>query len=95
MLYTAYEMQRAWLAGAGMAAQTGSDWLLAATSPFAWTPGAPLLARALEVFAHTVEVRGKPAFGLNSTLIYGEPVPVSEEVVLRKPFGQLKHFRRA
>ena len=94
MLYTAYEMQRAWLAGAGMAAQTGSDWLLAATSPFAWAPGAPVMARALEVFAHTVEVRGKPPFGLNSTLIYGEPVPVSEEVVLRKPFGQLKHFRR-
>jgi poly(3-hydroxybutyrate) depolymerase len=94
MLYTAYEMQRSWLAGAGMAAQASSDWLLAATSPFAWSPGAPVMARALEVFAHAVEPRGKPAFGLHSTMIYGEPVPVSEEVVLRKPFGQLKHFRR-
>jgi poly(3-hydroxybutyrate) depolymerase len=94
MLYTAYEMQRAWLAGAGMAAKTSSDWLLAATSGFAWAPAAPVAARALEVFAHAVEVRGKPAFGLTSTLIYGEPVPVSEQVVLRKPFGQLKHFRR-
>jgi poly(3-hydroxybutyrate) depolymerase len=94
MLYTAYEMQRGWLAGAGMAAKHSANWLLAATSPFAWMPGAPVMAHALDVFAHTVELRGKPPFGLNSTLIDGEPVPVSEEVVLRKPFGQLKHFRR-
>jgi poly(3-hydroxybutyrate) depolymerase len=94
MLYTAYEMQRAWLASAGMAAQASSDWLLAATSPLAWWPAAPAAARAMEVFAHAVEPRGKPAFGLHSTTIYGEVVPVSEEIVLRKPFGQLKHFRR-
>jgi poly(3-hydroxybutyrate) depolymerase len=94
MLYTAYEMQRAWLAGAGMAAKTGSDWLLAASSPMAWNPAAPVMARALEVFSHAVEPRTKPAFGLNSTIIDGLPVPVSEDVVLRKPFGQLKHFRR-
>jgi poly(3-hydroxybutyrate) depolymerase len=95
MLYTVYEMQRAWMAGAGMAAQSSSDLLLSASSPFAWNPAAPMMARALEVFAHSVEVRGKPAFGLDTTIVDGETVAVTEEVVLRKPFGQLKHFKRA
>ena len=94
MLYTAFEMQKAWLAGMGLAAQTGSDWLLSAANPMAWSPAAPATARALEVFAHAVEVRGKPAFGLHSTLVDGIAVPVSEAVLLRKPFGQLKHFQR-
>ena len=95
MLYAAYEMQKAWMAGMGMAAQSGSDWLLSASNPLAWSPAAPTMARAMEVFAHTVEVRGKPAFGLHSTIVDGVPVPVSEAVVIRKPFGQLKHFQRA
>ncbi len=94
MLYNAYEFQKAWLAGAGMAATQGSEWLLAASNPLAWNPASPLMARALEVFAHAAAPRGKPGFGLHSTIIDGAPVPVSEEIVLRKPFGQLKHFLR-
>jgi poly(3-hydroxybutyrate) depolymerase len=94
MLYTAHEMQKAWLASLGMASQQTSTWLLAAANPWAWSPAAPVMARALEVFAHSVEVRGKPPFGLNATIIDGASVPVSEEIVLRKPFGQLKRFRR-
>lgn len=95
MLYTAFEMQKAWLAAMGMAAQSSSDWLLSQANPLAWSPSASSMARALEVFAHTVEVRGKPAFGLLSTTVDGVSVPVSEAVVHRKPFGQLKHFKRA
>ena len=53
-----------------------------------------MLASALEVFAHSVEVRGKPAFGLSHTRIDGREVPVSERIEARKPFGQLKHFVR-
>ena len=94
MLYTAFEMQKAWLAGVGMAAKSSSEWLLSTSNPMAWYPGAAATARAMEVFAHSVEVRGKPAFGLNTTIVDGASVPVSETVVLRKPFGQLKHFER-
>lgn len=94
MMYNAYEFQRAWLAGAGMAAGQGSEWLLAAGNPLAWNPAAPLVARALEVFAHAAAPRGKPTFGLRSTIVDGAAVPVSEEILFRKPFGQLKHFPR-
>jgi poly(3-hydroxybutyrate) depolymerase len=94
MLYTAYECQRAWLAGIGTMAQTSSEWLLSPANPLAWSVTSPVIARGLEVFAHAAAPRGKPAFGLDATLIGDEVVRVSEEVVLRKPFGQLKHFRR-
>ena len=78
----------------GLAAQSSSDWLLSFANPVAWSPTAPSMARALEVFAHTVEVRGKPAFDLHTTIVDGVSVPVTEAVVLRKPFGQLKYFQR-
>ena len=37
MLYTAFEMQKAWLAGMGLAAQSSSDWLLSFANPVATT----------------------------------------------------------
>ncbi len=54
----------------------------------------PIVASALDVFAHAAAPRGKPDFGIDRTIIDGKTVSVSEEVVLRKPFGQLKRFRR-
>ena len=95
MLYTAYEMQRAWLAGMGTLAQQGSEWLLSPANPISMVPSSPILARGLEVFAHANAPRGKPDFGLATTIIDGTSVAVSEEIVARKPFGQLKHFTRA
>ncbi|WP_426164823.1 polyhydroxyalkanoate depolymerase [Sandarakinorhabdus sp. DWP1-3-1] len=95
MLYTAYEMQRAWLGGLGSLAQTSSEWLLSASNPMSFMPTSPILARGLEVFAHANAPRGKPDFGLDTTIIDGVSIAVSEEIVARKPFGQLKHFTRA
>lgn len=94
MLYNAYELQRSWLAGAGAAAQQASDWLLSPANPISYVGTSPVIARALEVFAHAAAARGKPDFGLPTTLIDGREVAVTEEIVLRKPFGQLKHFVR-
>ncbi len=94
MLYNAYEMQRGWLAGVGAAAQTTSEWLLSPANPMAYVGTSALVARALEVFAHAAAPRGKPDFGLPTTEIDGATVKVTEEIVLRKPFGQLKHFVR-
>ncbi len=54
--------------------------------------GGPVMASALEVFAHAAAPRGKPAFGFTSTIVDGVEVAVHEEIVLQKPFGQLKRF---
>ncbi len=93
MLYSAYELQRNWLAGAGAMASLGAEMLQSPASPWAHF-GGPVMGSALEVFAHAASTRGKPAFGLTETIVGGETVAVREEIVLQKPFGQLKRFVR-
>jgi poly(3-hydroxybutyrate) depolymerase len=94
MLYDAYEWQRSMLAGASAFANAGAEFLQNPANPMAYFGGGPLVASALEVFAHASAPRGKPDFGLNTTIADGREVAVEEEITVRKPFGQLKHFRR-
>jgi poly(3-hydroxybutyrate) depolymerase len=94
MLYDAYEIQRSMLAGASALANFSAGLLNNPANPFAYFGGGPVLASALEVFAHASAPRGKPIFGLDHTIIDGRRVEIVEEVVLRKPFGQLKRFAR-
>ena len=94
MLYHAYEMQRSMLAGASAMAHWGAGWWSNPANPFAYLGGGSVVGSALEVFAHASAPRGKPAFGLTHTIVDGREVAVGEEIVLRKPFGQLKRFRR-
>ena len=94
MLYDAYEVQRSLLAGASTLANIGAGWMQNPVNPFAYSHMGPIVASALDVFAHAAAPRGKPEFGLETTLVDGREVAVHEEIVLRKPFGQLKRFRR-
>ncbi len=92
MLYNAYEMQRSWLAGASALANMSAEILQSPAHPMHYFGGGPVMASALEVFAHAAAPRGKPAFGFTSTIVDGVEVAVHEEIVLQKPFGQLKRF---
>jgi poly(3-hydroxybutyrate) depolymerase len=94
LLYDAYEVQRSLLAGASTLANIGAGWMQNPANPFAYSQMGPIVASALDVFAHASAPRGKPDFGLHETLVGGRKVRVTEEIVLRKPFGQLKRFRR-
>jgi poly(3-hydroxybutyrate) depolymerase len=94
MLYNAYELQRNWMAGASAIATAGVELLQNPANPFAYFGGGPVLASALDVFAHAAAPRGKPAFGLDSTTIDGRTVPIIETIEAQKTFGQLKHFVR-
>ncbi len=94
MLYDAYEVQRSFLAGASKLAGLGAGWLNNPANPFGYSAMGPVVAASLEVFANAAAPRGKPEFGLHSTKIGRKTVAVREEIVLRKPFGQLKHFVR-
>jgi poly(3-hydroxybutyrate) depolymerase len=94
MLYDAYEMQRSLLAGASTLANIGAGWMQNPANPFSYSGMGPIVGSALDVFAHASAPRGKPEFGLETTIVDGKTVTVTEEVVLRKPFGQLKRFRR-
>ena len=94
MLYDAYEVQRSFLAGASKWAGMSAGWLNNPANPFAYASMSPLIAAALDVFAHAAAPRGKPDFGLTQTVVKGRKVKVHEEIVLREAFGQLKRFVR-
>jgi len=94
LLYDAYEVQRSLLAGASKLAGLGAGWLNNPSNPWGYSSMGPLVAASLEVFAHAAAPRGKPEFGIETVHIRGRDVPVNEEILLRKPFGQLKHFYR-
>ncbi|MGK2908989.1 MAG: polyhydroxyalkanoate depolymerase [Sphingobium sp.] len=94
MLYSAYEFQRNLLAGASALANAGAEFLNNPANPLSYFGGGPVLASALDVFAHAAAPRGKPAFNLPTTEIDGESVAVTEVIEARKPFGQLRHFVR-
>jgi poly(3-hydroxybutyrate) depolymerase len=94
MLYDAYEVQRSFLAGASKLAGLGAGWLTNPANPLAYVTTSPLIAAGLEVFASASAPHGKPHFGIRSVEVAGKEVAVHEEVVLRKPFGQLKRFVR-
>ena len=95
MLYNAYEIQRSFLAGASAMANFGAELLQSPSHPASYFGAGPVMASALEVFAHAAAPRGKPAFGLTETVVDGKTVAVHEEIVLQKPFGQLKRFVKA
>ena len=94
MLYSAYELQRNLLASASAVATASAELLQNPANPFAYFGGGPLLASALDVFAHAAAPRGKPAFNLPTTSIDGVDVPIVEAIEARKTFGQLRHFVR-
>ena len=94
MLYDAYEFQRSMLSSASAMASFSAGMWSNASNPFSYFGGSQIVASALEVFAHASAPRGKPAFGIDRVMVDGHEVAVHEEVVLRKPFGQLKRFVR-
>src|SRR3954454_3854247 len=92
MLYDAYEMQRSLLAGASRLAGMGAGWLNNPSNPWGYSSMGPLVAASLEGFAQASAPRGKPKFRIVSVREGRKNVPVAEEIILRKPFGQLKRF---
>ncbi|MCY7340160.1 MAG: polyhydroxyalkanoate depolymerase [Sphingomonas bacterium] len=94
MLYDAYEVQRSLLAGASRLAGLGAGWLNNPANPFSYSSMGPVVAAGLDVFAHASAPRGKPEFGFETAIVGKKIVAVDEDVVARKPFGQLKRFRK-
>lgn len=94
MLYSLYEMQRAALQPVRALAEVQSTALKLPYLPMNYTPAARTLAAGLEVFNNITRRYPKPKFGFTTTMVDGTPRKVTEEIVLRLPFGQLKHFAR-
>lgn len=63
-------------------------------NPWAHTPIGRQMAAGAEMFERMTRRYGKPVFGLKSTLVGGERVPVTERVVWERPFCNVIHFQR-
>ncbi|MXO65822.1 polyhydroxyalkanoate depolymerase [Altericroceibacterium endophyticum] len=94
MLYQAYEFNRSLLSSASNWASIGAELLNNPALPMGYFGMGPMVASALQVFAHIYEDRGKPVFGIDSVEVEGKEYAVHEDVVFEKPFGSLRHFRR-
>ena len=92
MLYTVHEMQRSWLNTASTWASVGAQWLNNPSLPFGYSGLGPVMASALEVFAHASAPYGKPAFDIESVMVDGHDFPVTQAIVLNRPFGNLLRF---
>ncbi|MFC3174886.1 polyhydroxyalkanoate depolymerase [Novosphingobium bradum] len=92
MLYNAYELNRALLSGASALASVTAELLNNPALPFGYSGLSPVIASALDVFAHAAAPRGKPAFGIAEVVVDGMAHPITESVVLRRPFGNLLRF---
>tara|TARA_R110002110_G_scaffold12692_28_gene60374 strand:- start:2527 stop:3765 length:1239 start_codon:yes stop_codon:yes gene_type:complete len=94
VLYQIYELNHAAIAPFRAMAQMSLWGLRHPLNPFAETVGGKTLAAAFDVFESTTRRYGKPRFDLHETLIGGKPVPVTEKIVWKRPFGRLIHFKR-
>jgi poly(3-hydroxybutyrate) depolymerase len=64
-------------------------------NPLTHTAYGRTVSAACELFERTTRRYGKPAFGLDTTWVEGERVPVTERVVWERPFGRVISFDRA
>jgi poly(3-hydroxybutyrate) depolymerase len=94
MLYSMYDLQRVSLAPMRLLATSALQVMDAPINIYRDTPLGRVTYAALDSFEHTTRVFDKPAFDLAYTEIGDEPVAVTEEVVLEKPWGNLLHFQR-
>lgn len=92
LLYNAYELNRAWLTGASAWASVTAELLNNPALPLGRSGLGPIMASALDVFAHAAAPRGKPEFGIAEVIFEEQTWPLSESIVLRQPFGNLLRF---
>ena len=95
LLYQWYEFGHAVVRPARLAADAGRFLFNNPFNPFSHTPAARHAAAACEVFERTTRRYDKPPFEVESTMVDGARVPVSERIVLQAPFCNLLHFERA
>jgi poly(3-hydroxybutyrate) depolymerase len=94
LAYFWYDAAHAMLAPARAATDLTRVALNNSFNPLSYTPAARTMAAACEMFERTTRRYAKPEFGLTSTLLGGERVPVTEEIVWSRPFCRVTAFRR-
>jgi poly(3-hydroxybutyrate) depolymerase len=94
MLYQLHDLQRKLLNPLAVWAQATSALFSNPYSPLAYTPLSRRLAAGYDLLHRLGKEYPKPAWDLPSTVVDGKTVPVTERLVLDKPFCKLVHFKR-
>ncbi len=94
MLYQFYEMNHAAIAPFRAAADAMRLIHANPLNPLSSTAMSRTMVAGCELFERMTRRYGKPEFGLPTTVIDGQTVKVTQEIVWSKPFCDLIHFRR-
>ncbi len=94
MLYHLYELGQAAMSPARAAANSTRFFMGNPLNPFAYTNIGRNAAAAAELMERTTRRYKKPTFDIGRTMVKGKELPVLEEIVWRKPFCDLIHFKK-
>ncbi|EFO32229.1 intracellular PHB depolymerase [Roseibium sp. TrichSKD4] len=92
--YHLYELNHAAMGPVRAAADMTRLYFQNPLNPLSHTGYGRSIAASCEVLERVTRRYGKPEFGLNETVVGGQTVPVSENVVWKRPFCDLIHFER-
>jgi poly(3-hydroxybutyrate) depolymerase len=93
--YQMYEIAHAALAPARAVSDASRLVFANPLNPLAHTPLAKNIAAGAELFERMTRRYGKPAFGLNETIVAGKRAGVREEKVWQRAFCDLLHFEKS
>ena len=94
LLYHFYDLHSAMVAPARLVAETLNHVFSHPLVPASYTRMGRAIAAGSEIFERATRRHGKPRFGIGHVVVDGEAVEVREEVVARKPFAELRRFRK-
>lgn len=94
MLYYLHEMQRLFMAPSRMVAQGARIAMRNPMNPLAYTSAGRAMMSGADIFEHLTKRFGKPEWGLDQTLIDGEPVDIELETVAHRTWCHLVRFKR-
>jgi len=95
VLYHLYELSHAAISPARAAANSTRLLLRNPFNPLSYTNLGRNAAAAAELLERTTRRYKKPTFNIKATTVKGKRVEISEEIVWRKPFCDLIHFKKA
>jgi poly(3-hydroxybutyrate) depolymerase len=93
-MYWLYEMSQSALNPARAFADATRIFYKSPVNPLSYTTLGKTFAAASEVFERMTRRYGRPEWGISSTTVGGERVPVHISTVWQRPFCQLLHFER-
>ncbi|HXX50436.1 MAG TPA: polyhydroxyalkanoate depolymerase [Xanthobacteraceae bacterium] len=94
-LYWFYEMSHAALNPSRAWADATRLFFKNPANPLSYTTFGKSVAAACELFERSTRRYGRPEWGIDSTLVGGERVPVHLSTVWERPFCKLIHFERS